>query len=439
VRHSPLIASVRSFALNAMTVLLVIAAGIAATPRPLYTTVASAEAERPVAPVAPKVAADPGASATSPAATAATATDTSPAVAAVVVPESPDASAAIEPASAWAKTRRETAIWSGWDANAKEFAKVAADLTVQVIELRGPRAYVYFPGDSKGHKAGEVWIDRGDLAEAPWPRWARARRVTALRANPDPASEQVLPLARGDYVEAVGETRGRWARAFFLTDRQPGEWVIGWVDGLDLMMPRGEQTEMSSYLLTRAALLTSTPDLWLKVPYLTQLDGSAYAEANCGPTSVAMALAAIGKPDSLGTLREAALELQDMPDCDECGTYIQSLARVAELRGAKTFGLRDDPETLHRWTLDEIRQQLRADHVVIPQVKFRFLPGRARSAYGGDHYIVVVGMAGNNFIYNDPIDSDGRGYGRVISAEALERAMVNATDEYARAAFAVGR
>ena len=49
------------------------------------------------------------------------------------------------------------------------------------------------------------------------------------------------------------------------------------------------------------------------------------------------------------------------------------------------------------------------------------------------------GLAGNNFIYNDPVDSDGRGYGRVISAETLEQAMAGATGQYARAAFAVGR
>jgi hypothetical protein len=52
---------------------------------------------------------------------------------------------------------------------------------------------------------------------------------------------------------------------------------------------------------------------------------------------------------------------------------------------------------------------------------------------------VIVGLAGKNFIYNDPVDSDGRGYGRLISAEALEQAMASATGQFARAAFAVGR
>jgi hypothetical protein len=128
-----------------------------------------------------------------------------------------------------------------------------------------------------------------------------------------------------------------------------------------------------------------------------------------------------------------------MNRCDDCGTYIQHLASVTEARGAKTYSLVDDPENLHRWTLDEIRQQLRQGRVVIPQVKFRFLPGRGKSPYGGDHYIVIVGLSGNDFIYNDPIDSDGRGYGRIITAEQLDQAMSSATAEFARAAFAVGK
>ncbi|HEX5416774.1 MAG TPA: hypothetical protein VFZ25_13985, partial [Chloroflexota bacterium] len=32
----------------------------------------------------------------------------------------------------------------------------------------------------------------------------------------------------------------------------------------------------------------------LKAPYLSQFDGSAYAQTNCGPTSLAMALGALG-------------------------------------------------------------------------------------------------------------------------------------------------
>lgn len=359
--------------------------------------------------------------------------------ASVALAQNVDTAPAIEPATAWAKTAKETAIWSGWDAAAVEFAKIPKDITVQMIELRGNRAYVFFPGDGKGHKAGEVWIDRADLTDAPWPRWARARRATLLRTAPDLLSDEITTLTRGQYIETTGETRGRWAQAFYLTDRSPGEWVIGWIDGLDLMLPRGDQAEISGYMLTRTALMTSTPEVWLRVPYRSQIDGSPYADANCGPTSVAMALEALGKSEPVGTLRDSALTLQQNRGCDDCGTYIHHLASVAEMRGAKTYGLRQEDGGWRRWTLDDVRTELRQQRVVIPQVKYRQLPGRSRINYGGDHYIVIVGLVGQNFVYNDPVDSDGRGYGRIITAEQLEAAMSNANGEFARVAFSVGR
>jgi hypothetical protein len=432
LRCRPLIAPIQSFAFYAVTAMLAAVVMLAGVPRPLASAVAAelpargrqslTQADAPPG-LLPFALADPAAALADPAVAPATPTDSA---------------VSIEPTSAWAKTAKETAIWSGWDSKAQEFGKIAASIPVQVIEIRGTRSYVYFPGDAKGHKAGEVWIDKADLQDVPWPRWARARRATVLRSDPSLSADSVVELTRGNYVE-IGETQGRWAKAFYLTDRQPGEWAMGWVDGLDLMLPRGDQTEMSTYMLTRSSLMTDAPDVWLTVPYRSQLDGSTYAEANCGPTSVAMALAALGKVETLDNLRTAALKLQDLNRCDDCGTYIQHLASVAEARGARTYGLRDNPDSFHQWTLDEIRDQLRQQRVVIPQVQFNKLPGRLKSPYGGDHYVVIVGIEGTSFIYNDPIDSDGRGYGRLITAEQLEKAMASAHGEFSKAAFAVGK
>jgi hypothetical protein len=53
--------------------------------------------------------------------------------------------------------------------------------------------------------------------------------------------------------------------------------------------------------------------------------------------------------------------------------------------------------------------------------------------YWGDHYIVITGVSGEYFLYNDPID-DGPGYGRLIHAEQLRRAM--AASDFPMAAFA---
>lgn len=355
-------------------------------------------------------------------------------------PESPlPPGPALTASGLWARTSRETGIWSGWDTAAVEFGKAPGNVQVQIIEQRGTRAYVFFPGDTRGHKAGEIWMDKADLTDLPWPRWVRARRPTVLRSDPDLSAEQVIVLARGSYVETTGETRGRWAQAFFLLDRQPAEWVTGWVDGLDLWTPRGDQNEITTYMLTRSAVMAGSPEVWLRVPYRSQIDGSPWADANCGPTSVGMALEALGLGETSDRLRSAVMDMQNMSGCDDCGSFITSLATIAELKGARAYSLRDEPDKFHAWTLDEVRRELRASRVVIPQVKYRLLPGRGNINYWGDHYIVITGISGNSFIYNDPVDSDGRGYGRVMTAENLERAMAGATGEYSRAAFSVGR
>jgi hypothetical protein len=52
-----------------------------------------------------------------------------------------------------------------------------------------------------------------------------------------------------------------------------------------------------------------------------------------------------------------------------------------------------DNDNLRRWTLDDVRAELRAGRVVIRQIKYRFLPGPANSAYGGDHFMVITGMS----------------------------------------------
>jgi hypothetical protein len=67
------------------------------------------------------------------------------------------------------------------------------------------------------------------------------------------------------------------------------------------------------------------------------------------------------------------------------------------------------------------------------------LPGRGGAYYFGDHYILVTGIVGDGFLYNDPINVDGLGWDRVISGAALDKAM-NASDaRYSHAAVAVSR
>jgi len=364
---------------------------------------------------------------------------------------SPAASSPSTPSAAWVRTTKDTPLWSGPDDKAKEFSKIAAGTTLQVIEQGGQRAFVYFGGDKQGHPAGDVWVSRADLAPAPWPQWLRARRNAEIRPEPTPAGPGTMALAKGTYIETTGETDGRWARVFFLGDGRLRDPIEGWIDSADFALPTVEQSALSGYLVSKGLLTSRSPDIWLRVPYRSQLDGAEYATANCGPVVVGMTLEAFGQVYGSGMLRSAAMSLQDTVDCDDCGVFIQNLAAMTQARGVQIFGFRkdgapakpitaagmDDDENLRHWTFDDVRAELKAGRVVIPQIKFRFLPGRANAPYGGDHFVVITGILGDRFIINDPVDSDGRGYARLISAESLEKGMALAS--VPNVAFAVGR
>jgi hypothetical protein len=89
--------------------------------------------------------------------------------------------------------------------------------------------------------------------------------------------------------------------------------------------------------------------------------------------------------------------------------------------------------------VDEIRDHIAQGHPVVVQTRYRSLPGRGGTYYVGDHYIMVTGVVPSGFLYNDPIDFDGLGWDRVISAERLAAAMDVADRRYVQSAFAVSR
>jgi uncharacterized protein YvpB len=137
-------------------------------------------------------------------------------------------------------------------------------------------------------------------------------------------------------------------------------------------------------------------------------------------------------------LRAEALDVQHMYG-NGVGTLITALAQVADQHGVEAVDLRNDDGSLKRWSLEDIRAHLRQGQPVIVQVRYRSLPGRGGAYYFGDHYILVTGIVGDGFLYNDPIAIDGLGWDRVISGATLRVAM-NASDQrYAYTAVAVAR
>ena len=335
----------------------------------------------------------------------------------------------------WAANLRETGLWSG-PSGGVLFTRVPQGETFRVLERQAGRFRVFYPGDRRARAAGEAWIDAGDLSAATWPRWVRLRGPGEILAAPSADGAVLAILQPGDYLEVVQEARGAWASAFYPGDgRRPA--VEGWIE-VGPVAPIPDPSVAAWFALSREMLAAGVPSPWLKVPYRSQLDGTRYAGANCGPTTANMVLEAFGLEVQQPDLRREVLALQPAEDCDDCGTYIQNLAEVIARRGLKIGKLRDgDPRAFHRWTLEEVRAELGAGRPVIAQVYYRGLPGRETANYYGDHYIVLTGLLGDRFLYNDSIDSEGPGYSRLIPPRTLDDAMRDSDFPYA--AFSVGR
>lgn len=145
----------------------------------------------------------------------------------------------------------------------------------------------------------------------------------------------------------------------------------------------------------------------LKAPYMSQFDGSTYEESNCGPTSLAMALGALGVPSAPLALRALADKQMGTSDPNN-GTSWESLAYAAKQNGVSVFGLTNGSSKAYRkWTLTDLQSELAKQRPTMMLVRYRELPDHKASSYSGDHYIVALGTSGGNIVYNDPASNDG--------------------------------
>jgi LysM repeat protein len=265
--------------------------------------------------------------------------------------------------------------------------------------------------------------------------WLSTRHLTNLYKLPDPSSANLHQLPASAALERLSGFKGGRIQVRDPGDGRTRQAMTGWVDAVELDTARGPATRQ----LPQAYPSDTAMDIFhVFAPYRSQLDGSPYAEANCGPTAVGMALDAFGVSTPSRQLRSEALAAQHMFG-NGVGTLITALAQVVADHGLSPLDLHDDSGALKRWGLEDIRAHLRVGEPVIVQVRYRSLPGRGGAYYFGDHYILVTGIVGDGFLYNDPIDVDGLGWDRVISGATLKVAM-NASDaRYAYTAVAVSR
>jgi hypothetical protein len=172
--------------------------------------------------------------------------------------------------------------------------------------------------------------------------------------------------------------------------------------------------------------------LVLGVPFRTQIDGTTFSLVNCGPASLAMVLVAFGLDVDPPSVRGYLNYLVGNYDAEQ-GTSLYVLARIAREAGLSTFG---SAAGLQGWTVNAVREQIRAGHPVITLTKYRRLPGHFGSVTEFDHYIVITGLAGEDFVYNDAAYSTEYGYNLLISPAQLEAAWAGSS--VPRHALAVG-
>ena len=138
----------------------------------------------------------------------------------------------------------------------------------------------------------------------------------------------------------------------------------------------------------------------LDIPYVSQADGSPYEAVNCGPASVAMVLRALGVGISVPEARAALARARGVPG-DYRGAALETLAAVLDGERLRLVGLLPGGR-LARWSPEAMREELHDGHPLIAEVRERLLPGHDSAGAGTEHYIVLVGVDGEDVLYHDP-------------------------------------
>jgi hypothetical protein len=344
----------------------------------------------------------------------------------------------------WVKNHTETPLRSGPNDDSTVFTQLPQWSTLKQLESRPDWLLVQYGGDGDTRQAGPGWVKVSDVGRIDPPTiWLSSARPGSVWSTSDNTATRIVEVPTSTLMELLGPDIIQGTRAHV---RLPGDGrhvppTQGWVDGnvLRRTVTPGPGELPWAYPNDLHA------DVRISVPYRTQLDGSDFAGSNCGPTVLGMALESFGVNLPPPDLRGQVLSLEDTDPADtEAGAFIWALAQVARSQGVQTHGLYDtDGDALHHWSLDEIRDSVRRGQPVIVQVVYRGLPGREDSGYWGDHYIVITGLMGDQFLYNDPIGGsaarESPGWDRIMGPSALERAMRASDTRYAFTAFGLSR
>ena len=113
--------------------------------------------------------------------------------------------------------------------------------------------------------------------------WLSARQLTNLYKAADRGSANLHQLPGGARLERLSGFSGGRIQVRDPGDGRTRQAMTGWVDAVDLDVGRSPPTRQ----LPQAYPSDTAMDIsHVFAPYRSQLDGSPYAEANCGPTAV---------------------------------------------------------------------------------------------------------------------------------------------------------
>jgi hypothetical protein len=335
------------------------------------------------------------------------------------------------PSLEWVQAHRKTALFSSPDDAAPHEIEVPQWSVLRIVETQPNWLKVNFGGDGGSRDADTAWVpasDVGALADAP--HYVTSVRPARLWTSDDGSAEQIGTVPRLAELALAGKPDRNGRVAIRLADPANADGRIAWVNWSEVSASRAP-TDRD--VPNDQAYSPYASEVRLSVPYRTQLDGSISSAANCGPTSMGMVLEAFGV--YLPTAQVRALAMRSMGVYDPFGgTTLESLRAAAEANGLQGLDLNENGH-YKRWTLDDVRTQLRAGHPVIPELRYRLMPGREWLWISTDHYVVITGMVGDDFIINDPIGMDGHGE-RTISGAALQRAWMNSDNPGAAVAIA---
>ncbi|MBV9577402.1 MAG: C39 family peptidase [Chloroflexi bacterium] len=353
------------------------------------------------------------------------------------------ASITLDRTAQWVRNTADTPLRSGPNMDASVFTTVPQWSLLKQIGSQPDWLLVQYGGDGDTRQPGPGWVKASDVGGVDPPSvWLTTARTSALWSTSDATASHIEDLPGSTLMEVIGKNFIQGTR---VQVRLPGDGRSvppseGWIDGDNVA--RAQTPALRD--LPWAYPEDLSADVRINVPYRTQLDGSSFAEANCGPTVLGMALESFGLNEAAPDLRGQVLSSEDFSaDDTDAGSYIWALADVARTYGLQPHGLYDGDGSLHHWSLDEIRTSLRNGQPVIVQVVYRGLPGREDSQYYGDHYVIITGLVGDDFLYNDPIGgriaNESPGYDREMTATQLQRAMHASDAEYAFSAFGLSR